>query len=281
MKPIRNMLVFETDFGRKETSVSAMYGVVKSVDRNIEIIEATHELPPFDIYTASYRLWQAMEYWPAGTVFVSVVDPGVGTKRRACVALTEDGYYIVTPDNGSLTHVRRTHGIAAVREIDETINRRRGSEGTAVFHGRDLFGYCAARLTSGIITFEQVGPSYSPDEIVMLDIPSFHADEGRAEGFIEIDDPNFGNLFTNIPIQDMLDHGFSYGDAVHTVIKNKGSTVYEADLPLEPSFGAVSKGQPLLYNNELMKVSLSIAEGDFMHTYGVHYGKDWHISLTK
>ena len=176
------MLVFETDFGRKETSVSAMYGVVKSVDRNIEIIEATHELPPFDIYTASYRLWQAMEYWPAGTVFVSVVDPGVGTKRRACVALTEDGYYIVTPDNGSLTHVRRTHGIAAVREIDETINRRRGSEGTAVFHGRDLFGYCAARLTSGIITFEQVGPSYSPDEIVMLDIPSFHADEGRAEG---------------------------------------------------------------------------------------------------
>ena len=112
MKPI---LVFQTDFTYKEGAVCAMYGVVKSVDRELEIIDGTHEIPKFDTWSASYRLYQSMQFWPKGTIFVSVVDPGVGTKRRASVALTKDGYYVVTPDNGSLTHLKNYVGIQEVR----------------------------------------------------------------------------------------------------------------------------------------------------------------------
>ena len=123
MKPI---LVFQTDFTYKEGAVCAMYGVVKSVDRELEIIDGTHEIPKFDTWSASYRLYQSMQFWPKGTIFVSVVDPGVGTKRRASVALTKDGYYVVTPDNGSLTHLKNYVGIQEVREIDESVNRLQG-----------------------------------------------------------------------------------------------------------------------------------------------------------
>ena len=112
MKPI---LVFQTDFTYKESAVSAMYGVVKSVDREVEIIDGTHEIPQYDTWSASFRLYQPMNFWPEGTIFVSVVDPGVGTPRKACVAKTANGYYIVTPDNGSLTHVKAWIGITEVR----------------------------------------------------------------------------------------------------------------------------------------------------------------------
>ena len=143
MKPI---LVFQTDFTYKEGAVSSMYGVVKTVDRELEIMDGTHELPQYDTWSASYRLYQSLQFWPEGTIYVSVVDPGVGTSRRACVAKTVDGYYIVTPDNGSLTHVKRLIGIEAVREIDESVNRLRGkgTEDVAIFHGKRLVRiYCS------------------------------------------------------------------------------------------------------------------------------------------
>ena len=114
------MLVFQTDFTYAEGAVPSMLGVVKSVDLDIECITATHQIPQYDTWSASYRLYQYIDFWPKGTIFVSVVDPGVGTSRRACVAKTKNGYYIVTTDNGSLTHVYNKWGIEEVREIDET-----------------------------------------------------------------------------------------------------------------------------------------------------------------
>ena len=117
MKPI---LVFQTDFTYLEGAVAAMYGVVKTVDPTLEIIDATHDIPQYDIWSASYRLSQYISYWPKGTIFVSVVDPGVGTKRKASVAKTKNGYYIVTPDNGTLTHVKEIYGIEEIREINES-----------------------------------------------------------------------------------------------------------------------------------------------------------------
>ena len=128
-KPI---LVFQTDFTYKEGAVSAMYGVVKTVDRELEIFDGTHELPQYDVWSASYRLLQCLPFWPKGTIYVSVVDPGVGTFRRACIAKTENGYYVVTPDNGTLTHVKNEFGIVEVREIDESINRLRSTRGVSV-----------------------------------------------------------------------------------------------------------------------------------------------------
>jgi len=280
MKPI---LVFQTDFSYKEGAVCAMYGVIKSVDRELEIIDGTHEIPRFDTWSASYRLYQSMSFWPKGTIFVSVVDPGVGTSRKASVAATEDGYFIATPDNGSLTHVKQWMGIREIREIDEEVNRLKGknTEAVSVFHGRDLFSYCAARLASGKITYEQVGPAYPVDDIVTHPIqePTFGEDEVSA--IFEINDPHFGNLWTNIPTQQFLDAGFAYGDRPLLTIEHAGETVFSERVLFDPSFGYAQKGDVMLYNNELMRVAVAVNQGSFSEDYDIGYGPDWLIRITK
>ena len=277
-KPI---LVFQTDFTYKEGAVCSMYGVVKSVDRSLEIIDGTHEIPHFDTWSASYRLYQSMRFWPKGTIFVSVVDPGVGTSRRACVARTKDGYYVVTPDNGALTHLKEYIGIDEVREIDETRNRLKSTGGTSIFHGRDLFGYCAARLASGIITFKEVGEAYSPDEIVVHKIPKPLISWGKAEGIFEICDPNFGNLWSNISAGEFLKNGFQYGDMLNITICHEGKVVYNEKAPFAKSFGYVKKGETVVYTNELMKVAIAISMGNFRETFHVDFGYDWAVKIKR
>ena len=277
-KPI---LVFQTDFTYKEGAVSSMYGVVKTVDRELEIFDGTHEIPQFDTWSASYRLMQSLPFWPKGTIYVSVVDPGVCTDRRACVARTANGYYVVTPDNGALTHVMREFGIEEVREIDENVNRLPSTRGVSVFHGRDLFGYTAARLASGIIGFEGVGPAYPVDEIVMHPILEPLIEDGHVRGIFEIDDPNFGNLWSNIPLEDFLCAGFAYGDKVHTKVLHGGDTRFDRKVLFDRSFGFAEKGDPVLYNNELMKVGMAVSQGSLEQEYGFGFGAEWMIDLSK
>ena len=280
---MKSILVFQTDFTYKEGAVCAMYGVVKSVDRELEIIDGTHEIPQYDIWSASYRLYQSMRFWPEGTIFVSVVDPGVGTPRKACVAKTADGYYVVSPDNGSLTHLKHFVGITAVREIDQTINRLKGknTEGISVFHGRDLFSYCAARLASGIITYEQVGPDYPVKEIVTLPILEPKLDHEKVSGIFEINDPNFGNMWTNIPLSLFLESGFTYGDHLNLTVRHAGKVVFSEKLLFHQSFGYAKKGEAIIYNNELMMVALAVNQGSFCERYKLGYGPDWRIEFLK
>ena len=275
------LLVFQTDFTYLEGAVASMYGVVRSVDMKTEIITATHELPQYDIWSASYRLQQYAGFWPKGTVFVSVVDPGVGTSRKACAAYTKDGYYIITPDNGTLTHVQREHGIEEIREIDETRNRLPSTRGTSVFHGRDLFGYCAAKLAAGKITFEETGKPYSVDEIVTLPVETAVLDNGVIRGIIEIDDPNFGNLWTNIPFALMQEAGFVCGEDVHVTIRNNDEIVYDRAVRFDMTFGNVPKGEDILYNNELMNVSFAVSQGSFKNKYGLGFGPDIKVEIRK
>jgi S-adenosylmethionine hydrolase len=280
MKPI---LVFQTDFTYKESAVCAMYGVVKSVDRELEIIDATHEIPQYDIWSASFRLYQPMRFWPEGTIFVSVVDPGVGTRRRGCVARTTDGYFVVTPDNGTLTHVKAWVGISEVREIDQSVNRLRGknTEGTSVFHGRDVFGYCAARLASGIITFEGVGPTYPVDEIVTFPILEPILENGKVRGIFEIGDPNFGNLWTNIPLFLFTEAGFVYGDTLNLTIRRGGAAVFQEQVLFQQSFGFAQKGEVVIYNNELMKIAVAVNQGSFSKRYNLGFGPEWEVEFEK
>ncbi|MDF2873066.1 MAG: hypothetical protein K0R05_4641 [Anaerocolumna sp.] len=277
-KPI---LVFQTDFTYKEGAVCSMYGVVKTVDRSLEIFDGTHEIPHFDTWSASYRLYQSVGFWPKGTIFVSVVDPGVGTSRKACIAKTKDGYYIVTPDNGSLTHMKEYAGIEEVREIDETVNRLQTTLGTSVFHGRDLFGYCAAKLASGIISYEEVGPAYPVEDIVTHNIPKPMITANRAAGILESSDPNFGNLWSNIPVEELFQQGFDYGDVLKVIIKHKDIVVYEEKLPFVKAFGFVENGKSLIYTNELMKAGIAISLGNFRDTFHVSYGFNWSVDLIK
>lgn len=283
MKNLKPMLVFQTDFTYKEGAVCSMYGVVKTVDRELEIIDGTHEIPQYDIWSASYRLYQSMKFWPEGTIFVSVVDPGVGTARKACVAKTVDGYYVVTPDNGSLTHLKQWVGIEEVREIDETKNRLRGknTEGVSIFHGRDLFGYCAAKFASGIISYEEVGPSYSVDEIVTYDILEPEVKDNKVCGIFEINDPNFGNLWTNIPLSVFEEAGFNYGDDLKVTIKHEGKVVFEDKVHFNKSFGCVNKGEVVIYNNELMKVAMAVSQGSLCKEYDLNFGADWVVEFEK
>lgn len=280
MKPI---LVFQTDFTYKEGAVCAMYGVVKSVDRELEIIDGTHEIPKFDTWSASYRLYQSMSFWPKGTIFVSVVDPGVGTPRKACVAKTADGYIVVSPDNGSLTHLNHWVGIREIREIDPTVNRLRGknTEEVSVFHGRDLFSYCAAKLASGKITFEQVGPEYALDEIVTHPIHEATFSQGKASGIFEINDPNFGNLWTNFPLKEFREAGFSYGDQVQLIVRNHEKEVFSQRVLFHQSFGFADKGDVMVYTNELMRVAVAVNQGSFSEIYDLGFGPQWQVEITQ
>ena len=162
-------VVIQTDFGGPS---GAMAGVCKLVDPSVQVFNLTARVPKFNVKVAGENIHEVLTYWPKGTVFVSGVDPGVGTKRKACVAKTKDGYYVVTPDNGILDVINKTHPIEELREIDETINRYQGNEWSTqsdIFHGRDIFAYCGARLASGKITYEEVGPQYEISEMIPLE----------------------------------------------------------------------------------------------------------------
>ena len=276
---MKKMLVFQTDFTYAEGAVPSMLGVVKSVDLDIECITATHQIPQYDTYSASFRLYQYIDFWPKGTIFVSVVDPGVGTARRACVAKTKNGYFIVTPDNGSLTHVYNKWGIEEVREIDETVNRlHRDDNGyVSIFHGRDLFGYCAAKLASGKISFEEVGPTYPVEEIVRHDLHKAQIVDGKLEGTFEINDPNFGNLWTNIPLDLFKEMGFKMGDSVKTTIYLNDEVVYSWNLPYYDSFGKAPAKSIKIYNNELNNMALAEVVGNLCKNYDLDFRKGYKL----
>jgi len=276
---MKKMLVFQTDFTYKEGAVAAMYGVVKSVDADIEIITATHEIPQYDTYSASYRLYQYVDFWPKGTIFVSVVDPGVGTSRRACVAKTKNGYYIVTPDNGTLTHVDKYFGIEEVRQIDETINRlhREDNGAVSIFHGRDLFGYCAARLSAGIISYEEVGPAYPVSEIKRHELIEACVYDDRIEGMFEINDPNFGNIWTNILLKDFLNFGFKIGDNVRTQVYKNDELIFDQIIPYYDSFGKAPDHSVMIYNNEINKMGLAEVVGNICEDYGFGFDEEFKV----
>ena len=277
-KPI---LVFQTDFTYKEGAVSAMYGVVKSVDRELEIFDGTHEIPQYDTWSASYRLLQSLPFWPKGTIYVSVVDPGVGTSRRACVAKTANGYYVVTPDNGALTHIKKEFGILEVREIDERVNRLPSTRGVSIFHGRDLFGYTAARLASGIIDFEGVGPVYPVAEVVEAPYIRAEKSPGRVSGMINEAGDHFGLIGTNIPFEWLSESGMVYGDMVTVTVTRKDEQIFRREMKLEKTFGYVPVGDPLVFSSEMRTVMMAINQGNATVEYGLGFGPDWKMTVEK
>src|SRR3954463_15954848 len=191
------IVVFQSDFGLKDGAVSAMKGVASGVSPDLKLYDLTHEIPAYNIWEAAYRLQQTVPYWPAGTVFVSVVDPGVGTSRKSVVLKTNSGQFIVTPDNGTLTLIAESLGIAEVREIDEAVNRRKDSQKSYTFHGRDVYAYTGARLAAGAITFEQVGPVL-PKQVVSIVYQKAVLEGKTIKGNIPVLDVQYGNVWTNI-----------------------------------------------------------------------------------
>ena len=274
-----NHLVFQTDFGLVDGAVSAMYGVAYSVHPQLNIHDLTHDITPYNIWEASYRLIQTIRYWPQGTVFVSVVDPGVGSDRKSVVVKTASGHYVVTPDNGTLTHVIRFDGIEEIREIDENVNRLPRSGESYTFHGRDVYAYTGARLASGIIDFAEVGPLRDTDSLVRLPIIEPRLEGHAVCGTIDVLDVRFGSLWTNIPRTLFLQTGIQYGDRVSITIENDTRCVYRNIIQFAKSFADVYVGEALAYVNSLDCVAVAINQGSFARAYNIGTGNSWRIRI--
>ena len=275
-----NALILQTDFSLKDGAVSAMKGVAFGVDHNLKIFDLTHEIPPYNIWEGAYRLYQTASYWPQGSVFVSVVDPGVGTDRKSVVLKTKNGQYFVSPDNGTLTLVAESLGIESVRQIDEKTNRLKGSEKSYTFHGRDVYAYTGARLASGAITFEQVGPEL-PAKVVELSYQKAKATKGEVKGNIPILDIQYGNVWSNISDELLNQAGIKLNDTLCVTISEGSQQKYEGKMPYVASFGDVPEGQPMVYLNSLLNVSVALNMDNFSQKHQVASGADWNIDVKK
>ena len=276
-----NLLVLQSDFGLVDGAVSAMVGVALEESPTLKIHHLTHDITPYNIFEGSYRLFQTVNYWPEGTTFVSVVDPGVGSKRKSVVAKTVQNQYIVTPNNGTLSFIKKHVGILAIREISEVENRRKNTEHSYTFHGRDVYAYTGAKLASGHITFEEVGPELSIDEIVEIPVAETTIGNDFVSGAIDILDVRFGSLWTSIRREEFYTLSPEFGDRFEVTIYNNDMLVYQNQVTYGKSFADVRIGQPILYINSLYRVGLAINQGSFAKAYNVGVGAQWSIEIKR
>ena len=245
-----NLLVLQSDFGLVDGAVSAMIGVALEESPTLKIHHLTHDITPYNIFEGSYRLFQTVDYWPEGTTFVSVVDPGVGSKRKSVVAKTAKNQYIVTPDNGT-------------------------------FHGRDVYAYTGAKLASGHISFEEVGPELSVEHIVEIPVVETVLGDNLVKGAVDILDVRFGSLWTSITREEFNHLAPEFGERFEVTIYNNDMLVYQNQVTDGKSFADVRIGQPILYINSLYRVGLAINQGSFAKAYNVGVGASWHIEIRK
>lgn len=271
----RNAVVIQADFGG-----AVMPGVVFAVDKDIPIFNVQPLIELYNIDAAARNLVYTAPVWPKGTVFVSVVDPGVGTQRRSVVLQTKNGQFFVSPDNGTLALVAAEFGIEAVREIDEKVNRRPGTEWSHTFHGRDVYAYTAGRLAAGVITYEQVGPLLEP-KVVTLDYPKPVIEHGTATGMIDISRGHLGNTACLIDRHTFEQLGIKEGELVVVTIRQAGKAVWEETVPYAHTFGDVPVGKNLMFINSSGYVSMAVNQGNFANKYNIDSGRDWTLSVRK
>lgn len=278
---MNKLLVFQTDFGLDDGAISAMEGVAYGVSLDLNIRHLTHNIPQYNIFDASYRLFQAINYWPAKTTFVSVVDPGVGSNRKSVVAKTNTDQYIVTPDNGTLTHINKFVGIKEVREIDEHKNRLKNSELSYTFHGRDVYAFTGARLASNTITFEEVGPIVDLKDIITLPLYGCVKLENGIKGQIDILDVRYGSLWTSIPYEDFKACGFNTGDYIKVEIYSDQVLVYSSNILYGKSFADVPIHSPIIYMNSAYHMAIAINQDSFSAVYNIGVGPKWLVTFSK
>jgi S-adenosylmethionine hydrolase len=276
----KGIVVFQTDFGLKDGAVSAMKGVATGVDADLKLYDLTHEIPAYNIWEAAYRLQQTAPYWPAGTVFVSVVDPGVGTTRKSVVLKTKSGHYFVTPDNGTLTLISQSLGIESIREINEELNRRKNSGASYTFHGRDVYAYTGARLAAGVINFEEVGREL-PAGVVAIPYQKAVYQGDSIMGNIPILDIQYGNIWTNINDSIFKVLHVEPKEKVEVKVNRNGVPVFNQDIEFVHTFGDVPEGKTLAYMNSLMNFSLAINMGSMADSFHINSGPEWNIVVRK
>jgi S-adenosylmethionine hydrolase len=253
-------VVFMTDFGIVDDSVALCKGVMYGIAPNLRIVDLTHQVNPFSIADGARFLFGATPYFPAGTVFVVVVDPTVGSSRKALVVKSKRGQFFVLPDNGLMTMVEDRDGVEAIREITNP-DWMVGARISSTFHGRDIFSPVGAHLARGD-DWTKVGPPIK--ELVRLDLkPASMNDKGLTGEVIALDGP-FGNLVTNISAEDLLQLGYQRGDKVKLTIAGR-----ELEMPFVRTFSDVPLKQPLLYIDSRGRASVALNQASFAATYNV------------
>ena len=271
----KNALILQADFAGL-----VMTGVAYSVSKDLEVFNVRPLIPLYDIAAASASLEYNAQTWPSGTVFVSVVDPGVGTARKSVVLKTNNGLYFVSPDNGSLSGPASAYGIEAVREIDEKVNRIPGSDWSHTFHGRDVYSYTGARLAAGVISFAQVGPLLEA-QVIELPVAQGELLDGVIHGYVAGGTGRLGNIYFNVDRRLFESIKPEYGDLFKISITHRGDTVWRGDIPYVRSFGAVPVGENLLFMNSSGALSLAINQGNFANVFNIQSGTDWQVTVAK
>ena len=255
-------IVFMTDFGVVDDSVAICRGVMYSVMPDVRIVDLTHQVTPFSIPDGARFLYGATPYFPAGTVFVVVVDPGVGSRRKAIVARSKRGQYFVLPDNGLLTLVEQRDGIEAAREITNP-EWMIGSKLSSTFHGRDIFSPVGAHVARGD-DWSKVGPEMAVKDLVRLELKAAKLDERGLNATVIATDGPFGNLVTDVDAEDFLKLGYQRGQEVPVTVGGR-----EMKMKFVKTFSDVPLNQPLLYIDSRGHLGLAVNQNSFAATYGV------------
>ena len=253
-------VVFMTDFGIVDDSVALCKGVMYGIAPNLRIVDLTHQVPAFSIADGARFLFGASPYFPAGTVFVTVVDPGVGSTRKAVVVKSKRGQFFVLPDNGLMTMVADHDGIESSREITNP-DWMIGAKVSSTFHGRDIFSPVGAHLARGD-DWTKVGPELK--QLVRLDLhPATVDGRGLTGEVIALDGP-FGNLVTNISAEDFLKLGYQRGDTLRVTIAG-----HEIQMPFVKTFSDVPLKQPLLFIDSRGRASFGLNQSSFAAGYHI------------
>jgi S-adenosylmethionine hydrolase len=253
-------IVFMTDFGTANDAVAICKAVMLSIAPDARIMDITHQVTPFSIEEAARFLEAVTPYYPSGTVFVAVIDPGVGTSRKAIVVKSRKDQYFILPDNGLITPVLDRDGLAMAREITNQ-NWMIQSAISSTFHGRDIFSPAGAHLAAGW-DFNLVGPEV-PQLVRLTPKTSTTTDKGIDGDIIGLDDP-FGSLITDIPGDEFKKLGYALGDKVVVQLNKKTVAV-----PYAKTFMDVPVGDSLLYIDSRGRVGIAINQGNYSKKFGV------------
>lgn len=251
--PAGHTIVFMTDFGMLDDSVAICKAVMLRLDPAVRIMDITHQVRPYSILDGARFLAGTTPYHGPGTVFVAVIDPGVGSTRKAIVAKSRLGQYFVVPDNGLLTMVEDRDGIAEAREIKNP-EWMLSSDVSSTFHGRDIFSPVGAHIARGD-DWTQVGPVV--EKIVRLNLKPAMLEATGLTGEVIATDGPYGNLITNIEAAQFAELGYRKGDLVHFTIAGKPYT-----MRFVRTFSDVAKGMPLLYIDSRGRLGIAVNQGN-------------------
>jgi S-adenosylmethionine hydrolase len=255
-------IVFMTDFGEVDDSVAICRGVMYSIMPDVRIVDLTHQVTPFSILDGARFLYGATPYYPAGTVFVVVVDPTVGSTRKAIVAKSKRGQYFVLPDNGVLTLVEQRDGIEGVHEITNP-DWMIGTKMSSTFHGRDIFSPVGAHVARGE-DWTKVGPEMPVASLVLLELKAARLDDRGVTAEVIATDGPFGNLVTNLDADDFLKLGYPRGQEIPVRIGDK-----EMKIKFVRTFSDVALREPLLYIDSRGHFAMAVNQGSFAARFGV------------